>query len=469
MKTTAGKYLFTLAVAWVTASCLSGCSVPDMGAVGTGYTAKIMCSSVFVSGRDPEDVWEVDLAMPRGYFVGYEVDFEDKSVEASVFGLFRRKAVYRDGLGCTIAAGISEAELRGQPVPELSPLPLSPENISWPMGDALPSGPLPPEVDKQKLEAALDWAFSEPDPEHLRRTRAVVVVYKGGIIAERYAPGFSKDTPLLGWSMTKSVNSALVGILAGQGRLSVDKPAPVPEWQEAGDPRAEITLDNLLRMSSGLDFLEEYESNIDSDCNKMLFTVPDSAAFAAQKPLAFEPGTRWYYSSGDTNIIARIVRQAAGETLKEQLAFPRIALFNRIGMRGAVMEPDPSGTFVASSFMYATARDWARFGLLYLNDGVWLGERILPEGWVEYTTTPTPHATQGRGYGTQFWLNTGGENRWMPELPQDLYACRGHEGQTVTIIPSRGMVVVRLGFTVDSGRNWDAREFLLKILEAIKD
>lgn len=258
------------------------------------------------------------------------------------------------------------------------------------MGDLIPKTELPTGVDKVKLAEAMDKAFSEPDPKKPRRTRAVVVVYDGRIIAERYAPGFSQSTPLLGWSMTKSVTNALIGILVGQGRLLIQEPAPVPEWSGADDPRGAITLDQLLRMSSGLKFIEEYTKNSDATC--MLFGTHDTAAYAASQPLETEPDSKWSYSSGTANILSRLVRHTIGGTSADYFAFPRRALFNRIGMRSAIMEPDASGTFVGSSFMYATVRDWARFGLLYLQDGVWEGTQILPEGWVDYSRRPTPKA-----------------------------------------------------------------------------
>ncbi len=441
------------------------------GPIGTGYTAKMLCSSVFVSMRDPEAVLSEDLVIARENFIDAEVDYEGKSVTAEIPGLFKfkRRAVYREGLGCTLVIDTTEEQLRKQAMVDLTRLLPDQKDLPWPMGDLTPTTELPPQIDVQRLNYALGEAFSEPDPERLRRTRAVVVVYDGRIIAERYAPGFSQETALIGWSMTKSVTSALTGILVGQGKLSIEGRASVPEWSGPGDPRGAITLDQLLRMSSGLEFEEEYESKPHSDCNVMLFASHDAAAYAADKPLEAEPDSKWAYSSGTTNIISRIIRHAVGGTDADYFAFPRRELFDKIGMRSAIIEPDPSGTFLGSSNMYATARDWARFGLLYLNDGVWEGERILPEGWVDYTRTPTPQAPPDRPYGAQFWLNTGEKERWMPRLPADLYSARGYEGQFVTIIPSRKMVVVRLGFTVDHGENWDHKSFIANLLKAVPE
>jgi CubicO group peptidase (beta-lactamase class C family) len=338
-------------------------------------------------------------------------------------------------------------------------------DLPWPGGDRVdpPAG-----VDTTVLEAALDAAFAEPYPDRTRQTRAVVVVHRGRIVAERYAPGISKDTELVGWSMTKSVTNALVGIVVGRGALDLETPAPVPEWSSPDDPRHAITLDQLLRMSSGLEFIEIYDGKPDSDDALMNYTMADTGAFAASKPLQVPPDTRWEYSSGTTNIIGRIVRGAVDAG--EYWTFPRRALFDRVGMASAVLEPDASGTFVGSSYMYATARDWARFGLLYLRDGVWDSERILPEGWVEYSTTPTPGAVSGEAYGAQFWLNTesppGSGVRWLPFLPEDAYACRGYAGQFVIVIPSRDLVVVRLGHS----RNADIPSlvaFTERVLEAL--
>jgi len=439
--------------------------VRSNGPVGTGFAAKNLCSAVFVSGRDPAVVINEDLAFLASYKVSAEVDRDEGSATASIYGFAKRKAVYRPGLGCALAPMGAGGTIERGPAPKPALAPEEFDLIPWPRGE-LVSGDLPPGVDKAKLDLAMDWAFAEPDPQRLIRTRAVVVVYQGAIIAERYAEGYGKYTPLIGWSMTKAVTNALVGILVKQGKLDVSQPAPVPEWSDPTDPRNRITLDQLLRMSSGLQFQEEYEETPLSDCNVMLFIEPDAAAFAANKPLEAAPDEKWSYSSGTTNIISRVVRQTVPGGLLDYHNFPRRELFDRIGMNSAILETDPSGTFVGSSFMYATARDWARFGLLYLNDGVWLGERVLPEGWVEYSTTPTPNTLPGkRGYGAQFHLNSGGA--WMPSLPGDVYAMLGYDGQSVTVLPSSGLVVVRLGLTPDNSGGWGHETFLNKVINAL--
>lgn len=437
---------------------------------GVGYKAKILCSGIFVSHRDEESVLIEDLSHPSDMnMINARVDNENKSVTTSIFGIIKDKAIYRPGLGCTLLSSKSEEEIRSQSVEIPAPLPESPETILWPTGELMLSKENPPNVDRELLDEAVLKVFLEHHPERPCRTRAVVVLLDGKIISELYAPGFSKNTLLLGWSMTKSVTNALVGILVGQGKLSIHDPVPVPEWREPGDPRGNITLDQLLRMSSGLKFLEAYTENPLSDVSTMLFHKQNTGAFAADMPLETEPDKKWSYSSGTTNIISRVIRQTIGNQA-EYASFPRRMLFNRIGMRSAIMEMDASGTYVGSSYMYATARDWARFGLLYLNDGVWEGERILPEGWVAYSSTPTSTAPQGQ-YGAHFWLNRGNpnnpEDRPFPQLPTDMFLAQGVQGQVVVIIPSCKLVIVRLGMSHYG--DWGFVSLVEDILHAIKE
>jgi len=441
----------------------------QQGPIGCGYKAKILCSGIFVSGRDAQSVLEQDLVFhPLFKLIKAEVDYDQKTVNTSLLGLVKARAVYIEKLGGILLSGASEESIRSWPVSIPEPQPANPEEVPWPAGDLLSESENLDEIDLSLLSKALDKAFEEPDPKKPLRTRAVAVVYKGDLIAERYAPGITKDMPLIGWSMSKSITSALVGLRVKQGKLDIHTPAPVPEWQNPNDPRKDITLNHLLQMSSGLEFDETYESDPLSDVNTMLFTKEDMGAFAAGFPLQAEPGTVWSYSSGTTNIISRIIRHSF-DSDEEYLAFPRQALFNKIGMRNAVLEPDASGTFSGASYCYATARDWARFGLLCLNNGVWEGEQILPEDWVEYTTTPAPASRKGE-YGAQFWLNKGSpedpKDRKYPKLPRDAFFCLGHNSQSVTVIPSKQLVVVRLGWTTKGG--WNLEEFIVDILNAIK-
>lgn len=440
--------------------------------IGTGYVAKYLCSSVFISLREPGPVFAEDIAPvnPLARVIRYRIDHEAQSVSAEAFGRFSKTAVYREGCGCTLVAGTTAATLEAQSL--LPPAfnrfrPVHTADRAWPEGEGPSEDPADFGVDAVRLEAALAAAFHTPDPDKPLQTRAVLVVYNGRLIAERYADGIHQAMPLLGWSMAKSITNALVGILVQKGRLDLRQPAPVPEWQAAGDPRMGITIDQLLRMSSGLAFEEVYAPL--KDATAMLYGSADFAAYAAAKLLEREPDTHWNYSSGTANILARMVRQAVTADYPHYYQFIHQALFDKIGMYSAVLEPDASGTFVGSSYAFATARDWARFGLLYLQDGVWQGERILPQGWVAYTTTPTRGAPRGE-YGAHFWLNAGAPDnsadRPWPGAPADAYAARGFQEQRVIVIPSRQLVLVRLGATADR-RAWDSNQFIQDVIAAL--
>jgi CubicO group peptidase (beta-lactamase class C family) len=329
------------------------------------------------------------------------------------------------------------------------------------MGDKLAGG-FPVAIDSAKLQSAIQKIFVEEDTAWPIRTRAVVIVYNGQLIAERYGNGFSARTKLSGWSMTKTVTGALTGILVKQGKLNIEAPAPVPEWRDANDPRHSITIRNLLQQRSGLDFEENYSKS--SEATRMLYQKADMGGFTASRPLKDQPGSVFYYSSGNSNILSRIIRQTVGDSF--YYAFPYQQLFYKLGMYSAVMESDASGTMVGSSYMYATARDWARFGLLYMNDGVFGKERILPEGWVAQSTRPA--AADKKGYGYQIWLNAGGDTsvKRFPAAPADMYYADGFESQLIFVIPSKKLVVVRLGLTQHN--NFDGNHFLQEVLTAIK-
>jgi len=439
------------------------------GPIGVGFKAQILCSGVFVSGRNAEDVITEDLSFhPLFKHIKWDIDYEKKGVATSLLGIFKNKSVYHEDLGAILLSGAEEREVRDWIAPISYPLPTDPEEVPWPTGDKIPEEPIVVNIDVEKVNKAVDAAFEGRDAIKPWRTRAVLVVHNGRIVAERYADGITKDTPLIGWSMSKSVTSALIGILVKRGKLSLEGPAPVPEWDSPDDLRHEITIDQLLRMSSGLEFEEEYETKPVADVNRMFFTKQNMDAFAASFPLEAAPEEKWSYSSGTTNILAGIIHRSFGNR-EEHWRFPREALFNKVGMRSAVFETDATGMFVGATFVYASARDWARFGLLYLNDGVWEGERILPEGWVEYTITPTPKAPKGE-YGAQFWLNGGlpgdPDSRKFPVLPQDMFYCEGYQGQYTVIIPSKDLVVVRLGMDTEGALPF--KEFMSGIVEAVK-
>ncbi len=455
--------LFILALAFV----WGGITLYKLARLASAYAAKTMCSAVFVSKRDPMAVYKNELAAYS--YISTQVDTADKTVTASIYGLADRTALYRPGLGATLVIGSTVKELQNQLTMDLSPRPHLQADQLWPFGNRVDSLSIPAQVDRGKLKKALDDAFAEKNPEALRITRGIVVVYKGRLIGERYGDGFTAETPQLGWSMTKSVINTLTGILAGDGVLNIEAPAPIEQWQGRHDPRCHITLHHLLHMASGLEFNETYGATV-NDVTYMLFGTADASAYALNKKLAFSIGTHFAYSSGTSNILARTLYNALGKSLPDYWALPRRRLFDRLGITSAVIEPDASGIFVGSSFMYASARDWARLGLLYLQDGVWQGQRILPEGWVRYTVTPDTSAARGE-YGAQFWLNAGPagrpEQRPRPYLPVDLFTMQGHEGQYVWIIPSKQLVVVRLGYTTRA-KGWDNKTFLNGILSALQ-
>lgn len=430
--------------------------------VGTSYASRIACSAIFVSGRDPATVQAEDL-LPVSYpGLSISVDKAKKRVTASLFTA-STTSVYREGLGAVQVLTKEADALQAQTVTLKR---VEPGEGPFPGGrKAIPHPKISP--DQLKIvKDAVAKAFADPDPEHLKRTRAVVVVYDNHLIYEQYAEGVDAQTPLLGWSMTKSVMNTLVGILVRQEQMKLKEPLLAPEWK--GDQEREaISYDHCLRMSSGLEFAEQY-GNPFADVVTMLFRSPNCGAVAANKPLVAKPDEKWSYSSGTSNILARGIQGKIPGELEDDWTFVRRELYNKLKMSSAILETDESGHFIGSSFMYASARDWARYGLLYLNDGVAYGERILPEGWVDYTRAPTP---KSRGlYGSHFWLNADRDGkegkRRYPKLPADLYMCRGFQGQSVNIIPSRKAVIVRLGLTMKR-KDWDLEQFLVDVLEGL--
>lgn len=431
--------------------------------VMTGMGAKVMCSCVFVAGRQAESVLLKELQVFPGLAsIGYSLSENDSSATATLLWS-KSKAIYRKGLGCTLLSEQNEDEVRSQQIRR--PFLKNPkilDSIDWPMGNRIVSEKIAG-VDYAGIEKAIDNAFADVDPENPVHTHGVVIVYDGQLIGERYAEGMDHNSRMMGWSMTKSIANALVGILVKDGKLDISDFAPVSEWQD--DERKTITVNHLLHASSGLSWNESYFVP-SSDFHKMFIVKDDKAGFAASRDLEHEPGTYFEYSSGTSNLLSRIVRETVGDD--EYYRFPYDRLFHRIGMYSALIEPDASGTFVASSYGFASARDWARFGLLYLNDGVSNGQRILPEGWVKYSTSPAP-AAERREYGAQIWLNLGRPDNpsdcHEPGIPRDAYFFEGFEQNTVVIIPSRKLVAVRLGVTHNS--NFNLARFVSDVLASI--
>lgn len=345
--------------------------------------------------------------------------------------------------------------------PPLIPLPPHADGLAWPT-KSWPEAFEASEFDRPKAIQAMDFAFSPQSLEKMGETHAFLAVHRGRIVLERYADGRDQATTFPSWSKAKSITHALVGILVRQGALDIHATADVPEWQNAGDPRRDITLDQLLRMSSGLKFTEDYVDSGVSDVIEMLFGAGSDnvAAHAANFPLAHEPNTVWNYSSGTSNIVARCAQRALGKSgdAVERWMFDN--LFTPIGIESALPKFDTAGTFIGSSFCFATARDFARFGLLYLRDGVWDGARILPEGWVDYARTPTPTPPEEpMGYGAHWWLGIAG-----PES----FSANGYEGQFTVCVPSLDLVMVRHGKS-EAGEKGDAvRAWLAEMADCFR-
>ena len=422
---------------------------PELLRVGDGYAAKIVCSNVFIAGRDANAVLADDVQAPGNpllRLVRISVDETRKAVTARMFGFAAPgHAIYREGLGCT---NVTEGEFAAFPGNRQlrRRAPQADDSKPWPDGSGAVVNPM--------VQALLsDPQLTGPG------MRAMVVVKDGRIVAETYANGFSNATPLLGWSMTKSVTAALIGLRIRDGQLALDRTELLPQWRN--DPRSNIRLADLMAMQSGLQFNEDYGDV--TDVTRMLFLEGDMAEFAAGKSLEAAPGERFSYSSGTTAILSRLWMNTFG-SVREALTFPRTALFRPLGMTSAILEPDAHGTYVGASYMYATARDWARFGLFLLQNGSWNGEQLLPQDFVSFMRTPT-QASAGRYGGGQVWTKFGRDGG--PPLPQDAFWMQGHDGQSMMLVPSLGVAVVRLGLT-PSRSGYDVRVLQAKIIEAIK-
>ncbi|TRX71270.1 serine hydrolase [Carboxylicivirga sp. M1479] len=401
----------------------------------TGYSAKMLCSGVFVEGMSQQQVEQMELtAFPFNNVVNV-VDEETKTVKSSIFGLVSQTATYADGVGATLFPKGNSS------INERLSLPRSKfDTLPWPQGSVLVDN-IPQGVDVEGLRQFIDQQFEET-------SRAVVVVKDGQIIEEKYAEGINEFTPLLGWSMTKTITAALTGILVKEGKLDINDAADIEAWQN--DERSEITLNNLLQMSSGLAWNEDYSKTQLTDVSQMLYVESDMYAYAISPEAAVKPDSIWKYSSGTTNIISGILRSCFNN-YNDYYQFPQKALFNKLGMQHSYIETDATGTFVGSSYGYCSARDWARFGMLYLNKGNWMGEQLLPDWWVDYSTRPA-RASNGK-YGAQLWLNASQIH--MPDMPADVYFLNGYRGQRVAVMPSKNMVVVCLNSKAEEiDYNW---------------
>jgi CubicO group peptidase (beta-lactamase class C family) len=419
----------------------------------TGYAAKNLASDVFISGRTPEDVENTDLNFSFIKFTRNKVDFQNKSV-TSRFLWGHSKAIYRDGFGVTLVRDVPEDLLQRVKFQGGNQSVLNQDSIKWPLGNVIPDTATG--IDRKALDIISRKLIT--DNAYNGNAFAFMVLHKGIPVAEAYKPQFNMHTRFLSWSIAKSFTNALVGILVRQGRIDINKPLEIDEWKN--DERSSITLNDLMQMQSGLKWNEDYGNR--SDVTLMLHCEKDMAQFAYEKPEDQPEGKKWYYSSGSANIISYGIRKAVGnDSVYYQIADNE--LFNKTGMPDAVFEVDPTGTMVGSSYLYATARDYARFALLYLNDGVFNGERILPEGWVKYTVTPA--SASGGQYGSLFWLN---RNKSLPSAPEDMYSCQGHDGQRIFILPSQDLAIIIFGYSPTSRGGMDFDSLIRDILNTIQ-
>jgi hypothetical protein len=414
----------------------------------SGFSAKSMASGHFIDGRSLETIQKGDNDIDKVNWATNKIDKQGKSAFSKVYGLKERKAIYREGLGVTLIDDDFD-ETKPYDIPKRIKLN---NNLPYPFGNNNPEVVIYDNINYFKLQKAVENAFDK-EGEKRKRTRSVVVLYKDHLISEKYAPGFTATSRILGWSMTKSLTATYFGILQKQGKINIMDAAPIPEWKNDG--RSKITINDLLHMNSGLVWEEDY-SKI-SDVTKMLFQAEDMTKPQIEKPAIHKPNSRWHYSSGTTNLLSGILRKQF-KTHQEYLDFWYSSLFDKIGMESALIETDMAGNFVGSSYGWATTRDWAKFGLLYLHQGNWNGEHIFDKSWAKYVTTPTN--TSGGDYGAHFWLNYGNH---FPDIPRDMFYCSGYQGQMVFIIPSRDLVVVRMGLSEDFDCNVFLRDIILSL------
>lgn len=433
-----------------------------------GLQAVICCNGLFTSNRTLEQVYDQELKYlkePIGNAQGggYEVDWNNKTVTIGTDeNVPAMRAAFKEGIGCVILAPDQTFEaIDDLPKQSLPPLPGDPAAIAWPDGDLVKKQPLPSYINADRLIEASNWSFERPTPEQV--TLSLLVVHKGQIIHERYADGIDRHTKTRTWSTAKSIAATLIGMLVDEGKMELDAPLGI-EWlpkeqTSENDPRVSITLMHVLNMSSGLYTVDSRGMEYATGSGLSYWAGASSVNGARNRGIIRKPGTYWDYENYDTILGVLAMKNALGDD-KVYLEFPRKALFDKIGMRNTFASTDRFGDFIFSSQVYTNARDLARFGLLYEQDGVWNGERILSEEWIAFVRTPAP-ATAARGnfYGGQWWLVP--DNR--DDIPKDAFATAGNRGQYVVVVPSHDLIIVRRG--LDYGKQgfnrWDlAREVL---------
>ena len=444
---------------------------PQRAMVQRGQQAIFMCNGLFTSKRTLEQIFAQELAFfrePIGSADGgdYNIDWNRRAVEIGASGAVPvMRAVFREGIGCVILPPDQTlADIDGLPELTLPLPPGDPARIPWPNGDLVNSDGLLAGVDAVALQAASDWAFDRDSKEQV--TLSLIVVYNGEIIHERYADGFDVSTRTRTWSTAKSIATTLIGMLVDQGRMSLDAPLgfdwyPMNRSAET-DPRKQITLRHVLNMSSGLDTIDNRGREYATGSGLSYWAGASSVVGARSRALIREPGTYWDYENYDTLLAVYAMKLALGGE-KAYAEFPRRALLDRIGMRNTLVSTDRFGDFILSSQVYTNARDLARFGLLYLQNGMWDGERLISQDWIDFVRTPAP-ATVGKGgyYGGQWWLVPEGRD----DVPTDAYSTSGNRGQYTIVVPSHNMVIVRRG--LDYGRQgFDRWSLTREVLKAI--
>jgi CubicO group peptidase (beta-lactamase class C family) len=437
--------------------------------IDRGQQAIMMCNGLFTSNRTLEQVFAQELAylrQPVGTPAGgdYAVDRQRRAVSVGKpeTGPVMR-AAFREGIGCVIMAPDQTLDaIDSLPVLDLPAPPGDPATTPWPMGDLLTSRSLPAGVDAAALQAASDWAFKRQSPEQV--TLSLLVVHQGKIVHERYAPGVDMTTRTRTWSTAKSIAATLIGMLVDQGKMALDQPLGLDWLPRASapekDPRRAITLRHVLHMSSGLETVDNGGLEYATGSGMAYWAGASSVRGALNRGLIREPGTNWDYENYDTLLAVNAMKRALGSD-QAYLQFPRTALLDRIGMRNTLLSTDRFGDFILSSQVYTNARDLARFGMLYLQGGMWGGERLVSEAWITFARTPAP-ATSARGneYGGHWWLVPDKRT----DVPKDAYSTAGNRGQFVIIVPSHDLVIVRRG--LDHGRQgfdrWDLTREVLK-------
>ena len=436
----------------------------DLGRVAgvpAHFASHQLCSAVFVAGLDPTEFFREAIEPkfgPVGRLVHYSVDRERREVRVSLAGVVTSRAIADGPYGCrVIHSGDGFRVTRDD---KSLPRSLSHRSIAGPDLVAPKSA---------ALFEALDHAFAEPASAPHRWTKAVVILHHGVVIGERYAPGITPVTPLQGWSMTKSVTNALIGVLVREGKLDIAAPAPIVEWSALNDPRHRVTSDQMMRMVSGVSCGQSLHFGLrtifDAD-TRMEFDMPDQAGFAVHAGLRAEPGSEWRYTNCNFVLLSRTIREAAGGDAESARQFVERELFEPLQFEHATLEYDSAGTPLGTIHLWASARDWARFGLLYLRDGVSPGgRRILPEGWVDYSARLTPQS-EDHGYGAGFWTQRGNSRaareRIAAGMPADSFMAVGSQGQYTIIIPSEDLVIVKMGWAYTPHNDIATVEVLVK-------